>query len=250
VIAGAEGAAAPAPQIEASAEAVTDSTRETTPGIGASQPPSPSLRAALQRFSAQVAQSGSPAQPKPSQPAGPDPTQSPALAALVQSIQQSPRPGATPGLGAPAAAASSARSLSSLPKGGAQPSASAEISAAVDAILNPPKAAPAAEARPIPEPPPPPPPAADPFSDAITDPRLVPSVEPIAAADAPTPPPLVEAPRKKALGAARLSVRASIAATTEDGVFLVELLKDGQSANPGAHEAFIVLTDPKADLFE
>ena len=59
----------------------------------------------------------------------------------------------------------------------------------------------------------------------------------------------MEAP-KKVVSGARLSVRASIAATTEDGVFLVELLKDGQSVNPGAHEALIVLTDPRADLFE
>jgi hypothetical protein len=55
---------------------------------------------------------------------------------------------------------------------------------------------------------------------------------------------------KKATTGSRQSVRVSIAATTEEGVYLVELLKDGTSPAAGAHEAFVVLTDPSSDVFQ
>jgi hypothetical protein len=47
----------------------------------------------------------------------------------------------------------------------------------------------------------------------------------------------------------RRAVRASIEASQDPGVYIVRLLKNGEYAGNGAHEAMVVLVDPRADLF-
>jgi hypothetical protein len=47
----------------------------------------------------------------------------------------------------------------------------------------------------------------------------------------------------------RRAVRASIEASQDPGVYIVRLLKNGEYAGSGAHEAMVVLVDPRADLF-
>ena len=54
----------------------------------------------------------------------------------------------------------------------------------------------------------------------------------------------------KTLRGARQAVRVSIAATTEAGIFLVELLQNGAPPAPGSHEAYVVLVDPTSDVFQ
>jgi hypothetical protein len=221
------------------------------------------LREALQRFSQHASHTSS--SPPAAAPLDrPDPQQSPALAALVQSIvQQTPRTHSAPSPGQSATnGPSSSRS---------QPLTTASVSEARAALAD------TAPNFRIPEPDientqpgftAQPAPSSDTFSDAITDPRTVPAV---GARPEPAVPPsrpngaLVEEPTttrepvalavpavstQKALTGARQAVRVSIAATTEAGIFLVELLRNGASPAPGSHEAFVVLTDPAADVFQ
>lgn len=49
--------------------------------------------------------------------------------------------------------------------------------------------------------------------------------------------------------ARRRAVRASIEASEDPGVYIVRLLKNGEYAGAGAHEAMVVLVDPRAELF-
>jgi hypothetical protein len=235
--------------------------------IGPSQPPAQSLREALQRFSQHASHTSSspPAAPALDQP---DPQRSPALAALVQSIvQQTPRAQPAPGPGASAS-------------NGPSSSRSRPVSAASAAVSAAETRAALADTAPnfrVPEPDVEntqpgfvvqPAPSSDSFSDAITNPYAVPAVG--AKPESATPPsrpttvlvetppairepatleaPAVSTPKTRA--GARQAVRVSIAATTEAGIFLVELLRNGANPAPGSHEAFVVLADPASDVFD
>jgi hypothetical protein len=224
--------------------------------IGPSQPPAQSLREALQRFS-QHASSSPPAAERP------DPQQSPALAALVQSIvQQTPRTQSVPSTGVSASNGPSSSRSQALPSLSATDARAALADTAPNFRIPEPdveNTQPGFAGQP--------PPASDAFSDAITDPRLVPTVgaraesamppsQPAALLEEPTTtrePPALAVPAvstPKTLTGARQAVRVSIAATTEAGIFLVELLRNGAHPAPGSHEAFVVLTDPAADVFQ
>jgi hypothetical protein len=218
--------AASTPESGSDPAAAAASNGDAAPAPGSA--PSGSLREALQRLPLSAPPTASPA-------AQPDPQQSPALAALVQSIVQStPRSQPAPSGGSPI----SARPGAAGPRVQTQPIASRPLASPE------PKAAPEPVAELTPQGLGP---QSDPMSDAITDPRFVPAVaarldaEPSLAVTAP-------AQVKRPVSGVRQAVRASIAATTEEGVFLLELLKDGQAA--AGHEALVVLVDPAADLFE
>lgn len=217
--------------------------------IGSAQPPAQSLREALQRFSQQATQPSASVPVVPVVPAAPkpDPQQQPALAALVESIvQQAPRTRSlTPLL---SNAEERAMLADTLP--GAQVP-EPEIERTQPDILR---------SRAIP--------SSEPVPEAVTDPRTVPAVEvrggvPSRSAadqlssgpDSEVEPPSLPMSAKpvssrRGPAGSRQAVRVSIAATTEKGVYLVELLKDDSSPAPGSHEAFVVLTDPAADPFD
>jgi hypothetical protein len=199
------------------------SNGDTALASAAAPPSSGSLREVLQRFSPSSVPSGA------SQPSQPDPQQTPALAALVQSIVQStPRSQPVPGGGSPISARPAAVSA----RVQTQPVAPRAVASPEPKTLAPEAGAELTPSGLGPQ--------SDPLSDAITDPRLVPPVFAKPESD----PFQVKTP---VLGL-RQAVRASIAATTEEGVFILELLKDGQPAT--GHEALVVLVDPNANLFE
>jgi hypothetical protein len=219
------------------------------------------LREALQRFSQHASHTSS--SPPAAAPLDvPDPQQSPALAALVQSIvQQTPRTQSAPSPGASASNGPSSARSQPLSIASAMDARAALADTAPNFRIPEPdveNTQPGFAAQPAP--------ASDAFSDAITDPRMVPTVgatpdaampqsrtaalidEPTTARD---PAALADpAVSPKALTGARQAVRVSIAATTEAGIFLVELLRNGASPAPGSQEAFVVLADPAANVFE
>jgi hypothetical protein len=242
----------------------TQSSQSPPAAIGPSQPPAQSLREALQRFSQHASHTSS--SPPAATPLDqPDPQQSPALAALVQSIvAQTPRAQPAPSPGASASnGPSSSRSRPLSITSNADTRAALADTAPNFRIPEPDveNTQPGFAAQPGP--------ASDAFSDAITNPHTVPAVsakpEPAMSLSLPTtalneepttarepavlPGPAVSTPLK-ALTGARQAVRVSIAATTEAGIFLVELLRNGAPPPPGSHEAFVVLTDPTADVFD
>jgi len=78
------------------------------------------------------------------------------------------------------------------------------------------------------------------------EPELATAAQSAVTPKAETPQP---APSSSPVASLHQAVRASVQASTEQGVFILRILANGEAAAEGCHEALVVLTNSGADLF-